>query len=31
MVVDLAYQKAQGTLTAATYGRSLWRLRVKPV
>ncbi|HEV2706283.1 MAG TPA: hypothetical protein VGV59_10190 [Pyrinomonadaceae bacterium] len=29
MVVDLAYQQAEGTLSAATYGRSLWRLRLK--
>jgi photosystem II stability/assembly factor-like uncharacterized protein len=29
MVVDLAYQRREGTLSAATYGRSLWRLRIK--
>ncbi len=29
MIVDLAYQRKEGTLSAATYGRSLWRLRIK--
>ena len=29
MVVDLVYQLHDGTLTAATYGRSMWRLQVK--
>jgi photosystem II stability/assembly factor-like uncharacterized protein len=29
MVVDLAYHQKEGTLTAATYGRSLWRIRIK--
>jgi photosystem II stability/assembly factor-like uncharacterized protein len=29
MVVDLIYQVHDGTLMAATYGRSLWRLRVR--
>jgi photosystem II stability/assembly factor-like uncharacterized protein len=29
MVVDLAYHQAEGTLSAATYGRSLWRLRIR--
>lgn len=29
MVVDLAYHHGQGTLSAATYGRSLWRLQIK--
>ena len=28
MVVDLVYHEADRTLTAATYGRSVWRLRV---
>ena len=28
MVVDLVYQNHDGTLTAATYGRSLWRLKI---
>jgi photosystem II stability/assembly factor-like uncharacterized protein len=28
MVVDLVYQERDKTLSAATYGRSLWRLRV---
>jgi photosystem II stability/assembly factor-like uncharacterized protein len=27
-VVDLVYHEADGTLTAATYGRSLWRLKI---
>jgi photosystem II stability/assembly factor-like uncharacterized protein len=27
-VVDLVHQRRDGTLTAATYGRSLWRLKV---
>jgi hypothetical protein len=26
MVVDLVYHQGDRTLTAATYGRSLWRL-----
>lgn len=30
MVVDLVLQEEQNTLTAATYGRSLWRLRLPP-
>ncbi|MFN2453445.1 MAG: WD40/YVTN/BNR-like repeat-containing protein [Pyrinomonadaceae bacterium] len=30
-VVDLAYHHGEGTLSAATYGRSLWRLRIKQV
>ena len=29
MVVDLAYHRNDGTLSAATYGRSIWRLKVK--
>jgi photosystem II stability/assembly factor-like uncharacterized protein len=29
MVVDLVCHPKDGTLTAATYGRSLWRIRVK--
>jgi photosystem II stability/assembly factor-like uncharacterized protein len=29
MVVDLFYQLRDGSLSAATYGRSMWRLRVK--
>ena len=29
MVVDLVYHQDTGTLTAATYGRSLWRLQVR--
>lgn len=29
MVVDLTYHQKDGTLLAATYGRSLWRLRLK--
>jgi photosystem II stability/assembly factor-like uncharacterized protein len=28
-VVDLVYHEKDGTLTAATYGRSLWRIQVK--
>lgn len=28
MMVDLAYQLAEGTLTVATYGRSLWRIAI---
>jgi photosystem II stability/assembly factor-like uncharacterized protein len=28
MVVDLVYHDAERTLTAATYGRSLWRLKI---
>ena len=27
-IVDLVYHEANGTLTAASYGRSLWRLKV---
>ena len=27
-IVDLAYHEADGTLTAASYGRSIWRLKV---
>jgi photosystem II stability/assembly factor-like uncharacterized protein len=27
-IVDIIYQEADATLTAATYGRSLWRLKV---
>jgi len=29
MVVDLVYHRKDGTLTAATYGRSIWRLKIK--
>lgn len=29
MVVDLTYHRIDGTLTAATYGRSIWRLKVR--
>ncbi len=29
MVVDLVYHERNGTLTAATYGRSLWRMKVR--
>jgi photosystem II stability/assembly factor-like uncharacterized protein len=29
MVVDLVYQEKDGTLNAATYGRSIWRLKLK--
>lgn len=29
MVVDLVYHEKDGTLNAATYGRSIWRLRMK--
>ena len=29
MIVDLVYHLGEGTLTAATYGRSLWRLKVR--
>jgi len=29
MVVDLIYQVRDATLTAATYGRSMWRLQIK--
>ena len=28
MVVDVVYHEADRTLTAATYGRSVWRLQV---
>jgi hypothetical protein len=27
-IVDLVYHDADGTLTAASYGRSIWRLKV---
>ena len=27
-IVDLVYHETDGTLTAASYGRSLWRLKV---
>lgn len=29
MVIDLVFQRADGTLMAATYGRSLWKLGVR--
>lgn len=29
MVIDLVYQKTDGTLTAATYGRSLYRIKIR--
>jgi len=29
MVVDLAYHLRDGLLLAATYGRSIWRLRLR--
>ena len=29
MVVDLVYHDKEGTLHAATYGRSIWRLKLK--
>ena len=29
MMVDLVHHEADGTLSAASYGRSLWRLRVR--
>jgi hypothetical protein len=29
MVVDLAYRKSTRSLLAATYGRSIWELRVR--
>jgi hypothetical protein len=29
MVVDLVYHEKDGTLSAATYGRSIWRLKLK--
>lgn len=29
MVVDLVYQENAGTLSAATYGRSIWRINLK--
>ncbi|MEP6820333.1 MAG: hypothetical protein ABJA18_12430, partial [bacterium] len=29
MVVDLVYHEKDGTLNAATYGRSIWRLKLK--
>ena len=28
MVVDLVYHRASKTMLAATYGRSIWRVRV---
>jgi photosystem II stability/assembly factor-like uncharacterized protein len=28
-VVDLVYHKRDGTLTAATYGRSIWRIQIR--
>jgi hypothetical protein len=28
-VVDLVYHERDGTLVAATYGRSIWRLKVR--
>jgi photosystem II stability/assembly factor-like uncharacterized protein len=29
MIVDLVYHQDDGTLTAATYGRSLWRIKIR--
>jgi hypothetical protein len=29
MVVDLVYHRGEGTLWVATYGRSIWRIKVK--
>jgi ligand-binding sensor domain-containing protein len=29
MIVDLVYHEKDGTLSAATYGRSIWRLKLK--
>ena len=29
MVVDLVYHEKDGTLSAATYGRSIWRIKLK--
>ena len=29
MFVDLVYHQGAGTLTTATYGRGIWRLRVR--
>jgi hypothetical protein len=29
MFVDLVYHQGAGTLTTATYGRSIWRLKVR--
>jgi hypothetical protein len=29
MCVDLVYHEGSGTLVVATYGRSLWRLKVR--
>jgi len=29
MVIDLVYHVKDGTLSAATYGRSIWRIRLK--
>lgn len=29
MIVDLVYHEKDGTLSAATYGRSIWRLKIK--
>jgi photosystem II stability/assembly factor-like uncharacterized protein len=31
MFVDLIYQRSEGTLYAASYGRSVWRLQLKPL
>jgi hypothetical protein len=28
MVVDLVYQEKERTLSAATYGRSIWRIKL---
>jgi hypothetical protein len=29
MVIDMVYHVTDGTLSAATYGRSIWRIRLK--
>lgn len=29
MVVDMVYHEKDGTLHASTYGRSIWRLKLK--
>ena len=29
MIVDLVYHEKDGTLSAATYGRSIWRMKIK--
>jgi hypothetical protein len=29
MVIDLVYHDKDGTLSAATYGRSIWRIKLK--